>query len=168
MEFTDYFHEEFTAEDEFGHILFLDWDAKEWQRFDNFMIGCLQFFLKNGLVKDIHKTLAIKTFEANTSPQFREWCEGENSLIQVPGTRNFREDLLSSYLEQNPEHKKWMQWPVMRRYLECYCEYAGMVMKEGNTIKRWCELHVKEGTVHPKELKEEPTTEMEIDEEPPF
>jgi hypothetical protein len=49
VELPDYFGIDWTVVDEFGHTFFDDWDANEWCRFDNFMISCLQFYLKNGL-----------------------------------------------------------------------------------------------------------------------
>ena len=155
LEFTDYFNEDYTVADEFNHDLFLDWDTEEWMKFDSFMVGCLQFYLQKGLVKDIHKTLAVKTFEANTSTAFREWCEMEESpLSKLYPERHFREDLLSSYLTLNPEHKHWMVWQVMKKWLDMYCEYAGLEMKEGNTIKRWAEFKRKETAIKEPEIIE--------------
>lgn len=166
LEFTDHFNEDHTVEDEFGHNLFSDWDNAEWNRFDCFMAECVRFFLKNGLIKDIHKTLAAKTFEANTGTSFKEWCEMEDGPIIKVGARHFREDLIASYRAINPTHV-WMQWPVMRKYLEAYCEYKGLVMKEGNTLKRWIELHQKEGYVPISD--EEPDDSSDYDpNEPPF
>jgi len=170
LEFTSYFHEGYTAEDEFKHDLFTDWDKAEWQRFDAFMMHCVQFFLQNGLIKDIHKTLAIKTFEANSSPAFREWCEMEGGPISKIGAHHNREDLLKSYLELNPEHKNWMQWSVMKKYLQAYCDYAGLEMKDGQTIKRWIVLNWK-GGVPPvvQSDKEDEEDEPEMDPDlPPF
>lgn len=167
LEFTSHFNENWTVEDEFGHNLFMDWDKAEWNRFDAFMTECVQFFLKNGLVKDVHKTLAAKSFEANTSSSFKEWCEMENSpMLKLYPERHYRDDLLTSYLTVNPSHKSWMGWPTMKKWIDMYCEFAGLKMKDGNTIRRWIELHPKEGVVVAKpEIEEDDDFDPN---EPPF
>ncbi|MCC5913383.1 MAG: hypothetical protein JJU46_03315 [Balneolaceae bacterium] len=49
VELPDYFGPHRTVDQEFGQTFFDDWDSEEWSRFDNFVITCLQFYLKNGL-----------------------------------------------------------------------------------------------------------------------
>ena len=51
VEIANHFNDNYTPEDEFKHQFFSGWDKDEWQRFDNFMIRCIQFYLKNGLVE---------------------------------------------------------------------------------------------------------------------
>lgn len=46
---TDYFNLNRTPKQVFGHVLFDDWDCEEWQRFYNFIFGCVATFLKVGL-----------------------------------------------------------------------------------------------------------------------
>lgn len=50
VEFCNYFNVNYTPEMEFGHRFFEEWSEIEWQRFDNFMIRCLQVYLQNGLI----------------------------------------------------------------------------------------------------------------------
>ena len=57
LEFSDYFSIRYSPEDEFGHRFFDDWCENEWCRFYLFMIGCLQYYLKNGLVEYERKIL---------------------------------------------------------------------------------------------------------------
>ena len=46
---TDYFNLKRTPKDVFGHVLFEDWDATEWQRFYSFIFGCVATYLNDGL-----------------------------------------------------------------------------------------------------------------------
>ena len=46
---TDYFNLKRTPKDVFGHVLFEDWDAIEWQRFYSFIFGCVAVYLNDGL-----------------------------------------------------------------------------------------------------------------------
>ena len=170
LEFTSHFNENWTVEEEFGHNLFSDWDKAEWARFDLFMSECVQFFLQKGLVKDIHKTLAAKTFEANTSSAFKDWCETETSFTQkLYPKRHFKADLLGAYHADNPTHK-WMQKPTLMKWLEMYCEYANLEIKEGNTNGRWVEFHPMANYVAPKKDSDDDEDESEgINyNEPPF
>ena len=51
IEFSDYFGAHHTPKDEFGSLMFDDWDRDEWNRFFNFMFRCVRFYFLNG-VKD--------------------------------------------------------------------------------------------------------------------
>lgn len=74
VEFAPYYSKSLTPEDEFGHTLFNDWDSKEWNKFDNYMIHCLQVYLQKGLVSyDINYTK--KQLAQSTHPYFVEWAE---------------------------------------------------------------------------------------------
>lgn len=48
--FNNYFSDLYTPSQEFKQLFFTnDWDEKEWNRFDTFMINCVKEFLKEGL-----------------------------------------------------------------------------------------------------------------------
>lgn len=49
FEVSSYFREVKTPEEEFGRRMFDDWDSIEWNKFDNFMIDCVQYYLVNGI-----------------------------------------------------------------------------------------------------------------------
>ena len=60
VEIANYFNDKHTPEKEFKHLFFSDWDDEEWARFDNFMIRCIQYYLKNGLVDSNKVNLAYR------------------------------------------------------------------------------------------------------------
>jgi hypothetical protein len=49
IEFNQFFNGNHTPLDEYGKLLFDEWDSNEWVSFDNYMINNLQKFLINGL-----------------------------------------------------------------------------------------------------------------------
>jgi hypothetical protein len=51
IELDDYFNDEYTPLDEFGHYLFRDWDNEQFNLFFNFYFMCVQEYLTNGLVE---------------------------------------------------------------------------------------------------------------------
>jgi len=73
IEFTSYFNARHTPEDEFGHQLFNEWDESEWNRFDDFMCQCVQYFLNNGLVSYKQQNIEYKKLIENTSKELAEY-----------------------------------------------------------------------------------------------
>jgi len=57
VEFSDYFNEEHTPQDEFGCMFFTDWDDYEWNLFYNYMIGNIRLYLQRGLISYESKNL---------------------------------------------------------------------------------------------------------------
>jgi len=156
LEFTGHFHKGFTVADHFKHNLFTDWDEKEWGRFHNFMVECLQFFLKNGLVEDVYKTLRRRNFIGNAGLAFVEWCEMEGGPISMVGKRFTRAELIASFLAINPD-EKWMKWGPMQSRLLQYAEYANLDFIDGNTGARWWEFHYKKNHVsEPVVIEDDP------------
>jgi len=76
VELPDYFNGSRTVDQEFGHTFYDEWDEKEWNRFDNFMISCMQFYLQNGL-SDFKKNYEKKKLIIETSPEIVEFFETE-------------------------------------------------------------------------------------------
>lgn len=64
IEFSDYFSDDHTPADEFGHLFFKDWDDEQWNLFFDYMIGSIQLYLYGGLIKYESKTLKNRKLEA--------------------------------------------------------------------------------------------------------
>jgi hypothetical protein len=75
VEFSDHYNENHKPLDDFEGRLFDDWDAKEWNRFDNFMLECVELFLKEGLVEYKPINLERRKLLDETSPEFVEFAE---------------------------------------------------------------------------------------------
>jgi len=69
-EFFDHYSNAYSPKDEFGHLLFDDWDDIEWSKFDKFMLSCMAHYLKKGLMKSEQKNLAIRKLINETCPEF--------------------------------------------------------------------------------------------------
>lgn len=52
LELHQYYSKAYTPLDEFGKLMFGDWNDDDWCEFDNYMIGCLKNYLRTGLVKE--------------------------------------------------------------------------------------------------------------------
>lgn len=75
LPFSDHYLQNPVPEKEFGHKLFSDWGETEWERYDHFMIRCLQLYLSEGLIKFPTNYFLLRTFTTNTSPDFYDWAE---------------------------------------------------------------------------------------------
>lgn len=75
IEFSNYFNASHTPYDEFGHELFTDWDYAEWNRFDDFMAECVQYYLQHGLVRYKQQNIEYKKLVENTSEELAEYFE---------------------------------------------------------------------------------------------
>lgn len=129
LEFKQYFNRFHTPEDEFGRILFSDWDVEEWNRFDNYMISCIQLYLNDGLVKTQFKNIKARKLIADTSFDFYEWANGADNInMRTAGIRLQAKDLYEAFTNDYkdygrygkytlPEQKfnTWLQkWAVFR------------------------------------------------------
>lgn len=124
-----------TPLDEFGHMLFTDWDDAEWSRFDNYMVNCEQYYLKNGLVKHDFNNLEIRKFITQTSHEFYEWSNDNNLPI---GERIDKSKFFARFVEEYPDMKKWLTQRRFTKWLETFGKFRGLEVNEGRTnSERW-------------------------------
>lgn len=144
VEMSDYFSYKHTPLDEFGHMLFDEWDTAEWLRFDNYMLNCVQYYLENGLQKHDFHNLELRKFIKNTSFEFYEWTkEHENIPLNV---RNNKGEYFRVFTEEYQDFKKWLSQKRFKQWLEAYAKFYDYKYIEGNTNgNRWFEVERPEG-----------------------
>ena len=107
LEFKQHYSMNYTPQDEFGKLLFADWNGDEWSRFDNYMIGNMQLFLTNGFVKSEFHNLETRKFIAATDHSFYEWIsDPDNHLVSTDGRRVPKTELFSSFTSEFPDYGK--------------------------------------------------------------
>jgi hypothetical protein len=107
LELTQYYSKDFTPLQEFGKLMFGEWNDDEWCQFDNYMIECLQLFLTQGLIKSEFVNLKIRKLSAETCHEFIEWCGviGDlpiNDKLKT-GYRSYKQDLYIDFVDDNPD-----------------------------------------------------------------
>lgn len=136
VEMSSYFGANYTPLDQFGNLLFDEWDDIQWQLFDKFMINCIQYYLENGLVASSAKNLATRKFINETSQEFYEYTITEKQLES--GIRINKIDFLNKYYEEYPDSKKWVTNRIIVKWVKKYCDYIKTDYAEGNSnSKRW-------------------------------
>ena len=129
LELNQHYNKNHTPLDEFGRLLFGDWDDQEWCKFDGYMIWCLQLYLKKGLIKSEFVNLKIRVLSAETSHEFIEWCgliKGmqPNSKLK-PKTKLYKNDLYFDFIEEYPDYGPKAKMTISRmrfyKWINAYC-----------------------------------------------
>jgi len=109
LELHQYYTKEYTPLDEFGKLMFGDWNDEDWCEFDNYMIGCLTNYIKTGLVKSKFVNLKIRQLSAETCHEFIEWCglvdthQNREVMLQMD-TRLYKNELYSNFVDEYPDY----------------------------------------------------------------
>ncbi len=133
LELHQHYNKAYTPLDEFGKLMFTDWDDVDWCEFDNFMLGCLQNYLDTGLVKTEHINLNVRKLSAETCHEFIEWCGliGEEDSYNIPtDKRLYKNDLYYRFIDEYPDYGPRAKMTISRtRFYKWLTAYA--VFKEG-------------------------------------
>lgn len=122
VEIANHFNDNYTPEDEFKHQFFSEWDAKEWAEFDNFMIRCIQFYLKNGLVESNKVNLDFRKLKNNLGAEFIEYMEAQ----KFDGTPIKRKDFRDNFNKEYPNLSRYNSAQKFNKKVKDYCEYNGL------------------------------------------
>lgn len=153
LELHQYYNKAFTPLDEFGKLLFGDWNEADWCEFDNYMIKCLQGYLSTGLVKSKFVNLKIRQLSAETCHDFIEWCglldgHQHNEHLKV-GERLYKQDLYFDFITEYPDYGPKAKMTISRtrfyKWLSNYCEFSqGIQPEEGrDSTGRWMRIRRK-------------------------
>jgi hypothetical protein len=140
VEVSDYFNHIHTPFEEFKTRFFEGWNSKEWNKFDNFMISCVQVYLSKGLVKHEFKNLEVRKFIKETSYEFYEWISSDEKNLPV-NTRINKSEKHETICQDYPDLRKWLSQKRFSMWLDRYATYKGYKVISGNTAGvRWIEF----------------------------
>ena len=131
VEMSSYFNANHSPLDEFGHMLFDDWNLQEWARFDHFMINCLEYYLQNGLVEFPHVNLDNRKLINETSIDFLEWIQEENVLKY--GERITKNDFFDRFIAENKDYAKHLKQKRFTNWIQKYSSFYGHKYTDGNS-----------------------------------
>jgi len=162
LELHQHYSKEYTPQDEFGRLFFGDWDDDEWCNFDNYMIGCLQLYLRKGLIRSKFVNLKIRQLSAETSHDFIEWCglldSANNNDKLVPGIRNHLNDLYFDFINEYPDYGPKSKLTISRqrfyKWVHSYCVFkTGSQPIEGrDNTSKWIEMKVIDETTDQEDI----------------
>lgn len=127
IEFHQYFNANKTPLDEYGKLLFDQWEQKDWNAFDNFMINNLQLYLKKGLIKSKSINGDEKRFIQQTNKEFYDWVKEGNLKENEP---NFTTEKIADFKIEYSEYynltpKTFISW------CSAYATHKGLSFEKG-------------------------------------
>lgn len=128
IELSSHFNKNHTPYDEFGQMLFDDWDDMEWLKFYNFMIMCLQHYLNKGLINYSFHNLDTRKLINATCYEFYEWIEEEVLETDIHISKN---DMFETFLNEFGEFRKWLSKRKFSRWLDLYATHKGYDIVKG-------------------------------------
>ena len=121
IEFFQYFNSQRNPQDEYGKLLFDEWNKDEWAHFDNYMLSNLQMYLQNGLVRSVSINADAKRFIQNTCKEFYDFVHDGNISLDV---RHYNKSSIESFQAdtngfKDIDSRKYLKW------VQAYATYKG-------------------------------------------
>lgn len=122
FEMSAYFNAKWTPYQEFDQWFFRDWTPEEWALFDNFMLKCVQFYLRKGLPVPMTINLEKRKLREETCKDFVEFM----SETITDDKMIYKKELWRLFKETYPDWEKitsnrFSIW--LKRYTE-FTEYT--------------------------------------------
>ena len=139
IEVSDHYGKEFTPYQDFGHQLYSDWDTLEWNRFDNFMIFCIQYYLKFGLINPPKINILKRKLIAEVGIELIEFMDQK---IEQGITKFHKKDTYDEFVKGGYVNRKYIpQRNSFTRKLKKYFEYKEIRYNETpSDTKRYFEI----------------------------
>jgi hypothetical protein len=151
IEFCDYFNDTHTPMEEFKHRFFMDWDEKEWNRFFNFMIMCVQLYKAHGLVYFPAENVLVNKLLAEAGEEFIDFMDqlfigSEEAPATHPMTKQDKDQLFEEMKNEIKRLSKMENTNKFTTWVKQWAEYRNlsmMISKSG--AKRFFTFTEKEG-----------------------
>ena len=163
LELHQHYSKSFTPLDEFGKLMFGEWDDDEWCQFDNYMIKCLQNYLESGLQSSRFVNLKIRKLSAETSHDFIEWCgliKGSHPNTQLePDIKNYKHTLYLDFISEYPDYGPKAKMTISRtRFYKWLIAFAlfkeGVAPEEGRDAHgRWMRIRENKEKLTPAQIE---------------
>jgi len=153
IEIGQYYGEKLTPFDDFGKQLFDDWNELEFISFDNYIISCIQLFLKEGLVGQTAKNLKLRKLIGETSKDFVDWISDDNLKFDI---RIYKSDFFQKFTNENQDYNnKIFKRNTFNKWIQKYSAYKNYEFEQGssNGIKWFSVVDTKKQDLKVKQLE---------------
>lgn len=131
LEIAQYYGNDLTPFDDFGRELFDEWNINDFIAFDNYMVFCLQSYLKSGLVKQNAKNLVLRKLIAETSMELFEWA---NDVENMPiGVRNDKSIYFDNFVSEYKDFNKWLTRKKFNIWIQKLAKFKNLEYSQGNS-----------------------------------
>ncbi len=124
IEFSDFYNARHEPINDFGKMFFKEWNEAEWNAFDNFMIECCRYYLKNGLKEYDYVNLIKKKLIDETVPEFEEFIK-EVSL----NSEQNKKELFERFKKENEDFGQIKQ-NTFSKWTKVYAELYDLKIDE--------------------------------------
>lgn len=131
VELSSYFGSHHSPLDQFGCMLFDDWDDLEWARFDHFMVNCVQYYLEHGLVTYEQKNLKIRKLMNETAREFYEWMESKDEPRNLD--RIYYKQWMADFTRDYNDFDKWLTQRLFNTWIKKYYSFKNISLSSGST-----------------------------------
>jgi hypothetical protein len=143
---SSHFNSGHTPLDEFGHLLFEDWNTDEWDKFDNYMLNCCQYYLNNGLVTTEFNNLHTRKFIKETCHEFYEWINDVDNIKY--NIRLYKSELFEQFKNEYPDYKIKLTQKRFSSWIEIFCKFNNFeYLNERDQVGRY--ILIKKGEQMP-------------------
>lgn len=139
IEFTDFYNAKHKPTDDFGKLFFLEWSDSEFAKFDNFMMGCCQLYLREGLCEYDYVNLTRKKLIDETAPEFEEFVRE----LELNKEYN-KKDLFKRFQEEYEDFEKLRQ-NTFTKWTKVYANLYDLEVRERKSGKERYIILVKKG-----------------------
>lgn len=152
IEIAQYYGRKLTPYDEFGKQLFDDWDLETFNRFDNYMVHCIQVYLKSGLIEQNAVNIKLRKFIAETCMEFYEWIDESDNFPR--NKRNNKQEFFDIFINEYPDFKRWLTRRIFAIWVEKYANYMNFDFKQGSSNGvRWYQIITPDGEEEDDEIE---------------
>lgn len=117
---SDTYSAEYSPEDRFGHLLYINWNEKEWEKFYKTIVLSIQAFLLMGLIKPKFN-VAERRLKLEATEQFINFINAQENLI---GVKTNKKALYEKFYSKHPDHYK-IELNTFTKWLKLVAEAYG-------------------------------------------
>ena len=123
FEVTAHFNPSHRPENEFNQWFFRDWDKEEWNKYYNFMLFCICYFLKNGIQKPATINLAMRKLQEETQLELIEFLDDKVESGNLKGIQ-VKTDLFDEFRELYTDFQYKLTKRKFTEYVRKYCKMS--------------------------------------------
>jgi hypothetical protein len=129
--FSDFYNSEHKPKDDFGQLFFDEWEFEQWNLFWNLMAGCIQLYLRFGVIGVPGERLERRMLRQQMGESFLMWAEeyysdGEETRLNQRLVRKNVQDAFKEELSVN--ERKYATPYKIREKLQAFCKWKGYTL----------------------------------------
>lgn len=129
FEFSEYFHKAHSPEDEFKHWFFRDWTETEFNRFDCFIIECIQIYFLIGLKEAPTINLKARKLIDSTNADFLEWIEQAPQQSDINRSLDAKQEIIkkdwfNDFILIYPDYANKLKQSTFSRWITAFCKLS--------------------------------------------